>query len=316
MNQKNFFICKITLILFHSLQISPHCRSGRAVQCEDPWACLTQFKKPTSATLGLPTTWLLRSPQRLLGSTDLDRRAPTRARCPAVCRRLPAGVKAAAGQGRRRPRSWRVPRAQGPPPAAPEDRTGPTRPRPAPDLLSAARRSLGAAGSYGRTSQARCHLRLCRRRAGQSRVTQRRGLALQPRLPPARTARPGGATPCPRAPSPQGRPRALAPDGPPRDVRGVALQNPYPGKPRQPAAWRQPCWDDSNVSSRGAFSSTCGSLWSKVPFPPLLILTRHTPHPTWGWGVGGGGGSGGVPLRESPFNSWVRCRAVLSVAPR
>lgn len=233
----------------------------------------------------------LQLPGTSLGPTDLDRRTPTRARRPAAPRGLPAGAAAVAGQGRRRP--GRPARSSGRgslPPAVPGQRPGlPARPRPAPDQLSAAWRSLGAAGSYDRLSQARCHLRPWKRRAGQSCVTQRGGPAseLPPKLPPraARAAR-GRRAPYPRA-HPLRRPPSSSTTWRP------ALDAPAPLRQRGRCprtsilgnwgTWRcgaDPARAARALAARGAFSSTCSSRWSKAPFLPCRSLNRHTPAPT------------------------------------
>lgn len=191
----------------------------------------------------------------------------------------------------------------------------PTRPRPASDLLSAARRSLGAAGSNGRTSQARCHLRLCRQRAGQSRVTQRRGPASSLGFRLAGTALPGGATHRPGAPTHSGPAPRSSPQTPrPVTSEGVVLQNLYPGKLRQPAARRRPCWDSSNVSSPWRVQFYVQLSLVESSFPPLLI--PHPPHTpsNLGQGVGREVGRGEFHLEKA--DSIPVYGSVLYVAPR
>lgn len=96
---------------------------------------------------------------------------------------------------------------------------------------------------------------------------------------------------------------------------GVALQNPYPGKLRQPAARRQPCWDDSNVSSPWRVQFYVRLSLVESSFPPLLI--PHPPHSPSNLGLAGWEavvGRGEFHLEKA--HSIPVYRAVLSVAPR
>ena len=119
---------------------------------------------------------------------------------------------------------------------------------------------------------------------------------------------PGAPRSVPARPPPQGQPRALAPDGPPRDVRGGGAPEPLPG--------------ETEAAGRAA-PTLLGRLECQLPVARSVLraalsgrkflssLADPSPatlpiHPG-AEGMGGGGGSGGVPFRESPFNSCLPC---------
>ena len=95
---------------------------------------------------------------------------------------------------------------------------------------------------------------------------------------------------------------------------GVVLQNFYPGKLRQPAARRRPCWGSSNVSSPWRLQFYVQLSLVESSLPPLMI--SHPPHTpsNLGQGVGWEVGRGEFHL-EKAHSIPVYC-AVLYVAPR
>lgn len=122
-------------------------------------------------------------------------------------------------------------------------------------------------------------------------MTQRRGPASSLGFRLAGTARPGGATLRPGAPTPSGpAPRSSPQTARPVTSEGVALQSLYPGKLRQPAALRRPCWGSSSVNPPWRVQFYVQLSLVESSFPPLLIPhPLHSPSNLGGGGAGGGG---------------------------